>query len=476
MLSLDDKIYKREVLPLEAIFIRSMGAIIGVAAEISGEIFEDKFKIAVNKVKSTYPILNCALTWDENGKPWFQKSKIDPLVIIKERVLENDYEKIIVEEWNKTFDLINGPLCRFILLKSKEKSNIIFIAHHILSDGIGLTIIIESILKFMKDKNLNTEISYINKLPSIENLKPKNNFNILFNQLLYKYISSFLNYRWERSKIHLPPEDAMLTHEIFFNSYEYCPINDELSEEETTNFIKKCKENKVTVTCAMATAFLACRNEIDKEHDNSRQMIPVNLRRHLDNESKKAVNCHAGSIDIKYSYDDSKSFWENSKIYNKLIKNALKNFSDVKKIQVISNFPTDLLETSILSQRIQTFEDMFGNVFSYADKLGSKSNHVTSMIAKYVMKQNPTFCLTNMGTPEFSDNYGPLKIEKMFIYPSGVVYPAMSILLSTVTLNNRLFLSFNIAKKKSEKFEDREYIALRLKERYKRFLTKDIFI
>lgn len=476
----NEKNYNREVLPIEVPFIRSMGAIIGAVAEFSGQVNEKRFRNAVAKIKHIYPNLNLALAWDENGKAWFKKSEFDPLSEVREMTSENEGQKVIIEEWNKSFDLENGPLSRFILLKSEKKSDIIFLCHHILSDGIGITIILETFFKLLSDENFNVKMSYINHLPSVENLnkfKPKSGTNVftLFNELLNKNLANFLNYRWKRSKIHIPPKDAVLSHKMFFNNYDYCPLLDEFSQEETANFIKKCKENKVTVTSAMIMAFLACRKEIDQEHDNFRQIIPVDLRKYLGDETKQAANCYAGSIDMKYAYDTSKTFWENARIYNGLAKNALKNFADIKKVQAISYFQTDFLETSIASQRIHTFNEMFDGVFPYVDKLGPKSHHVTSTMAKFAIKRSPTFCLTNMGNPKFSHDYGSLKLEKLFLYPSGVAYPKLTVLLSVVTLHNRLFFTFHIAKKKTERFEDYEQIALKLKQRYKEFLTKDIF-
>ncbi len=473
----NELIYKRKILPIEATFLRSIGAFIAIAAQVLGHVDEENFKLAVHKLRKIYPILNCVVTWDENGESWFEEKETKPYIIIKERISENHFEKTIKEEWNKSFDLENGPLTRFILLKSDKKSEIIFMSHHCISDGIGITIIIESILKIMKGEDLNINTSQIKNLPSVKNFIKKRNFNIFafFDEFSYKYVSYFLNYRWRRSKIYLPPEDIPLTHKIFYNYYEYCTLMDEFTEEETQSFINKCKEYKVTVTSAMTTAFLACRNELDKEHDNFKQLIPVDLRKYVDDDLTCAINCHSGSIDINFSYDTSLTFWENAKIYNKKNKDALNDFKHIKKVQAISNFTTDLVEASILSQRFQTYENLFKDTFSYSSKLGPKSNHVSAYIAKHLIKLNPSFCLTNMGSPNLLDYYGNLKLEKIFYYPSGVAHPPMTVLISVVTLNNRLFLSFHIAKKKNED-NGYEQITIKLKERYKEFLTRDIFL
>ncbi len=468
--------YKRKLLPIEAAFIRSPGAIIASVAEISGYVDEDKFKYAVKKLRKIHPILNARLVWDKNGESWFHEMDYDFPVSIILRNDDGDFSKVIASEWKKSFDMLKGPLSRFILLKSDIKSEIIFIAHHSLSDGVGMTILIDQILQLMNNPNMEFEVDYGEDLPSIENFKKYiSKFKInFFEELKNKSMTTFLNTRWKRTKIYLPPEDVARSHKAFFKDFDYLVLIDEFTEEETLSFINECKKHSVSVNSAMAAAFLAARNEVDKAHDNHRQLIPVDLRKHLGKKAKKSASCYAGSIDIEYTYDMEKSFWENAKAFHEKSKYALNNFKDIEKVNALSYFSTDLVEASMLSQRVLANSETYKE-FPYSNKLGKRSNHVAAVIGKNLIRQTPSFTITNMGSPKFSNNYGDLKLEKLILYPSGVSYPRMNILFSTITINNKLFVSYHVAKNILDKTIDYDKTVNLIKERFKKILIKDIY-
>ncbi len=467
MLNKITKTYERKLLPLEAVFVRSPGAIVGIVAKLSGNIDESKFLFAVNKLITYYPILHSKINWDKNDEMWFIESESPIPASIIEMASENDFEKIISSEWKKEFDIENGPLSRFILLKSLNKFHIIFVAHHSITDGAGLLKIIESLLKLINNKRAELQFDYGECLPSIENLNKSvqlNNKNPLKN-IAYNSLLKYFDYQWNKGKISLPKEDIVKIQKTYFKAFNYLVILDEFTEKETQLFIHQCKKHNITVNSAIATAILACRDIIDKNNDNHNYLVPVNLRRYLGEKAQNSISCYAGSIDIKYAYDPLKSYWENAEIFNNKFNKALNNNLDIEKIKAISYLPNGLLEASILSQRFQTFPEVF-NGFSYYNKLTSKN--IASLIAKKSIKESPSFTITNLGAPNILTEFENFKLENIVIYPSYTAYPKASLILSVITLNNKLTFSYHAV----ENYND---ITKKLKEMFKEFILDKIY-
>lgn len=463
-----EKIYKRKLIPSEALFIRSPGAIVGMVAKISGDLNSDKFKYAVKKLIEFHPILNCKIIWDKNREPYFIETNNCIPISIYTRNSPRDFENIIIDEWKKGFDLLNGPLCRFTLVRSDLKSEIIFAGHHTIVDGMSITLIIDLLLKIMDNSNIELQANYSEELPSIENLKkflPKQSF---LQRTLDKSISNFINYRWKKSKTELPQEDIIKAHRVYFEHIYYLVAIDELTKEETSSFIDKCKEHNVTVNSALAAAFLTCRSEIDGDHITKKTIIPVDLRKRLGASAKKSIGCYSISIDIMFTYETTKSFWENAKTFNALSSKSLMDLQDIKRVESISGVSLDFLEASMLSQRIQTHEEIF-KVFPYAKNLSQRGNNVAKIAAKNVIKDPSSFTITNLGLVTIPSEYEMFKLENLIMYPSSVSYPRANILLSVITINNKLTLSYHMLNDKSDSI-DYNYLVQSLKERLRRFI------
>ncbi|MCL2322226.1 MAG: condensation domain-containing protein [Oscillospiraceae bacterium] len=465
MLTEKERIYKRKLISLEATFINSPGAIVGMVAKISGLIDDNKFKYAIDKIVEAYPILKCKINWDKDDEPYFEETNNSIPVSIIKRYSDEDFENIISEEWEKGFDLVNGPLCKFILLKSPEKSEIIFVGQHSIIDGISTTIMVDLMLKIMDNQSLQIKSMEYEKLPSEENLKKYIPKISLIDRLKNTAISNFVNYRWKRSKINIPKEDIKKAQDCFFNKFFYIVKIDEFSVEQTAAFIFKCKKNNVTVNSALGTAFLACRAE---ENLDKRIIIPVDLRKYLGDSAKEFIGCYSSSIEIGFTYDVSKSFWENAKIFNELSFKSLTNFEHIKKLYFLSRLPNNFLESYILSQRIQTHQDIF-KIFPYAEKLGQNSNNIASIAARAESKKISTFTITNLGIFNRQCDYKNFKLESLIMYPSSVASSSTNIILSVITINSKLTLSYHMLVDKVKKNSTYHYIE-NIKEKVHKFI------
>lgn len=474
------KPYRRKLLTFESIFIHTPGVIIALICGISGNVDETKFVNAVKKLVSLYPLFRCKLIWDKKDDAWVEETEFELPIRIIPRVSEDHWREVFEDSWNHPIDLEKGPFYEFILIKSDTKSEIIFRGHHMMTDGVSMTKMMDLILRFMNDPNLvitpppnNEELPDGKTLRKL--IKPKLSFKQKVQNNWDKILFPLIKFDWNVTKLKLPHEDLLKSYDIYLNNYKHLMLTDELTEEETSAFFSLCKKHKITINSAMSAAFLACRKEIDPAHDNTRQFVSVDLRRYLGERTEEALNCYAATLTTSFTYDPKKPFWENAKNYHEVLTSDLAACAESTHVINFSHLPSSFIWAVALSGRMQGVPHVYKDHphFKY---LGPKGIHVAAIFTRMSKKFGPAFTMTNLKTGKFTYDYGDLKLDSCIMCPSFIVYPPFSILLSVITLNNKLTMSYHTVKYKKDPDTDYDGIMKKITTRYKEFLTKDVFL
>lgn len=445
--------------------------------QVNGHINKELFSKAVSKLYNIYPMLNSKVVFDKNKEAWFEQLTDDCVTTIIERESDDTYINLVNNQWKIPFYFDKGPLSRFFLVYSESQSEIVFIAHHVLIDGFGVNKIMDFILQFIRNPNREYKLVYEEDLPSKENLleiKSKFVHTGFLKKIGEKILFNYIKAIWSITKFPLKDEDKKQSYKSLFCNFDYVWSHDMLTEKETYEFFKICRDKNVTTNSAMTIAFLACRKEIDKEHENNRQRISVDLRRHFGKKAQDSINCYASSIDLKYVYDDSKSFWENAINFQKLAKTYFDKYVELDYLLQLSNIPFDLLEAIFLSHRMHRIPRDYEKLSNFK-KLGPKSNHIVAIFARNSLKMFPSFTITNMGVGKFLDDYDGLKIEKCILLPSAPSQIDFGIILSSITINRRLGFTLNSAKPKDGSIKDFDFRFDSLCKRFKEFLIYDVY-
>ncbi|MCL2321462.1 MAG: condensation domain-containing protein [Oscillospiraceae bacterium] len=473
------KPYKRRVLPFESLFIHQPGVIVGFIAGITGKIDEYKFANAVKKLVSLYPILRSKLTVDKYGEEWIEEAPFEIPMRTVPRIDDDTWKRVFEEAEKYPIDLEKGPFYEFILVKSETKAEIIFRGHHMMTDGIAMTRILDLILQFMRDPNMTIKTYKEEELPNGKTLrkcvKPKLTLKQKIQNTWDDYLLfPLINLEWKRTKLKLSKEDIVNSHKIYMSNLKHLMLTDAFTERETTDIFNECKKHNITINSCLATAFLAVRSEVDPEHENNRQYVAVDLRRHLGENAHQAINCYASTLTTNFAYDGKKSFWENAENYHKLIKADLDACAEVTHVKNFSHLPTSFVWATSLAGRMQGLPDKYKD-HALFKKIGPKSIHVVAVFMRVSLKFGPTFCITNLKRGRFTYDYGDLKLDSFIMSPSFVIYPPVSLLLSVITVNNKLTMSYHAVKPINEAKIDYDKILNDVKCRFKEFMTNDIF-
>ncbi len=470
--------YKRKAEPLES-FVISFGDVkVGICIRVNGYVHKDKFIKSVNKIVNTFPIIKSKIVLDKKNKPWFIEMEDENLVSIIDMKSDDTFVQVVDDERKKPFFLHEGPLAKFILIHSNSYSDILFLAHHAIIDGFGANKVMNLLLKYIAyDEFDYGKIQDKEYLPSIKNLKhfrPKLSPLLITKRIIDFYVSTFIICRWHLTKLHISEEDFVYSQRTFLSNYHQIWTHDILTENETYDIYKICREKNVTVNSTMMVAFLACRKEIDDENENNRQRICVDLRRHLNKEAQNSLGTFASAIDTKYKYDSSIPFWNNVQKYNHIFKQKMNNYEDVDCVFKSSKISLDFTKAMSLSYKVNNLPKDYKNLEKFK-KLGPKSFHIVASVARNMIKSTASVTITDMGVGKYSNTYGDLKLQRCILFPSPTIKP-MSIIIASITVNKCLGYTFNVTKHKDIKDENFHIKLNLLRKRFKEFLIKDIYL
>ncbi|ACC98548.1 Non-ribosomal peptide synthetase [Elusimicrobium minutum Pei191] len=120
---------------------------------ITGELDEIKFEKALCRLIERHRIMRSHYPLRENKFIRKIFDKVSNVLTIKECSLQLAKEEINAS--NKPYDISNDKLFRFTLFKVGQKKNIfLFEAHHIIIDGIGISIFINELWQLYENENL----------------------------------------------------------------------------------------------------------------------------------------------------------------------------------------------------------------------------------------------------------------------------------------------------------------------------------
>ncbi len=342
-----------------------------------------------------------------------------------------------MNEYKIRFKLATGPLVRFVLLQSREISEIIIICHHVICDGTSLAILARDLLLYVGDPDRK-----VTELPEPPLANPDNfPIDIKIGKAI-KFAITTLNKKWQKSKILFDEEDEDNIFRAFWDNYKFKIISVELSEEETSNLVENCRQHGITVNSALNTAFLAARNSIRGPFKGGKRniMVPVNTRKRYKKPIGEHVGVYVSGFQVQLSYNPKKGFWENAKIFNDIAKENL----HINKIFEFAAI-TDLVDQSMIDARQFTF---FGNLvpsnFSRYEKIHAYSNDEKNIANKRAKKQIPKMpglAITNLGQLDYPTKYGSLELDRFIFITSGT--PLIELVIPVVTVAGRLTFTIN---------------------------------
>jgi len=367
-----------------------------MAARIRGFIDLEKIRSAVEQLRSRHALLAVRISVDEDDKAWYTTKGVPALPFRSiERKTDSQWLDIALEEYKTTFAVNMGPLVRFVLLHSDKVSELIICGHHAICDGISLAYLIRDILK-----QLATPSGVVERLP----LPPAVDFETVPSPpkkgFLAKAVIGLINRAWRQKNLRFGFTLMKQLHKRYWQeNSDVRHFAWQLSESETSELVKCCREKGVTVNSALWAAFLLAQDRVQGSNELFRRRagLAISTRDKLKVPVGESFGFYASSHRVLLKNYQGKSFWDAATTIHEQIKRSIDSADPFKMLSSVLLAPT-LIDSL------------------YFGKYGFITNAISARLLKKMMwdKVNYGCAITNVGRVDIPTTYGKLQLDAVY--------------------------------------------------------------
>lgn len=381
-------------------------------AKINGEISEENFRIALNKIQQKHPLLRASIDHKSAKYPFFvEEADISPIPLrILERKTDNDWLLESENEWYRIFEDKKKPMAQIVWVKGENVSEILWVMPHCLCDGTTGVTLIRELLSLLDDSSiaLNSYDGFnsVNDfLPADFNLKKKKRkarFYLIMAKLFFLIQS--------KSK----------DQNIGKNYALHRKLNAHVSKE----IVEKCKTHGVSVHSLLCSAFMQAFQETLGKNAKGKVISPVDVRHFIPEIKQDHIFAFAPTVELSL----------------KKGQNLIENAQKIKKDLVDKIEKTQARELLWMGENMHPVVDRMISLLK-----SSKGGHDTT--------------LSNMGKIDIPSEYKNFKLET--IYSPTVAFPWLnSNTLVVTTYNQQMDFTFMsnetfLPKEEAKKIKDK---------------------
>jgi NRPS condensation-like uncharacterized protein len=433
------EIYKRKLQFHERRYYRAPNSALNVMFRIKGKITEKQLRHAILKAQQRHVLLRARVFMDKESNVWLTTENVKdiPIDVIK-RSNDNQWLQVYLNDGHIPLDYCNRPPLKFILLYSKDVSDLIVKASHMFTDFLGVCYLTRDILEFLGDTNKKVKILPPPPLITRDNI-PSN----VPNNFIIRSVIKIINKIWMKRKVVFDEEDYKNIYKAYWETYTSKSFNIDLSKDETLKLMKRCRKENVTVNSALIAAFIRAQSMAKGVAKKQNGSFSVDLRNKLVNPIGQSFGVYATGVFLSIKDKSGKSFWDFSKnIHKCIIKKMDKQEYHINLLRFY-NFDSSINDAAIMK--------MHGHLvkkgYSRYDKLSSycKKKDIISLILKIDTPRRFGFSMINPGRLDFVPKYGNLELDKVFLLP--LTAPNIDVIISVATAVEKLSLRLSYIEK-----------------------------
>ncbi|KFF75596.1 hypothetical protein HX13_05620 [Chryseobacterium sp. P1-3] len=256
------------------------------AAKIKGEIPEQNFKTALEKIQQKHALLRVVIDSKSEKYPFFIEEKdIAPIPLrIVERKTDEDWLTESQKEWKILFEEEKTPLARVVWVRGQNVSEVFWAIPHCISDGTTGVTLMKELLQLLDNPSLELEpyepFSSVDEfLPSHFNVKSKK-----FKARLYLTFARFFFMLQQKSKKRNLGKDYVL--------------HQKLDPATTTQITERCKANGISVHALLCSAFMQAFREVKGKEAKGKVISPVDVRHFIPEIKEDHLFAFAPTVDL----------------------------------------------------------------------------------------------------------------------------------------------------------------------------------
>ncbi len=362
--------------------------------KINGEIPEDNFKVALNKIQQKHPLLRASIDHKSAKQPFFiEEKEIAPIPLrIVERKTDEDWLLESENEWYRIFEDNKKPMAQIVWVKGEHVSEILWVIPHCLCDGTTGITLIRELVTLLDDPSLS--------------LNPYDGFDSVND-----FLPSDFNLKQKKRKARF----YLMMAKLFFliqskskdrNLGKNYALHRKLDATVSKKIVEKCKDSGISVHAFLCSAFMQAFKETQGKNAKGKVISPVDVRHFIPEIAQDHIFAFAPTVELSL----------------KKGQNLIENAQHIKKDLAGKIEKTEARELLWMGENMHPVVDRMISLLK-----SSKGGH--------------DITLSNMGKIDIPNEYKNLKIET--IYSPTVAFPWLnSNTLVTTTYNQEMDFTF----------------------------------
>lgn len=256
------------------------------AAKIKGEIPEQNFKTALEKIQNKHALLRVVIDSKSEKYPFFiEEKEIAPIPLrIVERKTDQDWLTESQKEWKILFEEEKTPLARVVWVRGQDVSEVFWAIPHCISDGTTGVTLMKELLQLLDNPAL--ELEPYEAFTSVDEFLPSN-FNVKskkFKAKLYLTFARFFFMLQQKSKKR--------------NLGKNYVLHQKLDPATTAQITERCKANGVSVHALLCSAFMQAFQEVKGKEAKGKVISPVDVRHFIPEIKEDHLFAFAPTVDL----------------------------------------------------------------------------------------------------------------------------------------------------------------------------------
>ncbi len=299
----------------ERVLLHRPNANIVITAHLTGLLDEQELLSAIKKARIRHPLIGTKVYLDSENKAWLVSKNVPANGL---QVIENcskPWNEVAVNQFKKSFNWTEGPLCRFVLLKQQQHCYLLIVCHHLIADGLSMIMLLKDLLAFMKDHSAECQIVAPVKISS-ENLPADFSINPMGKLIVNRY-----NRKWRKeSKAQSEFNYEKLVDQFWKIEKDVRILNFELNQATVQKIVSKCHQQSIGVNSFICAAFYLADQAMRVENSSWARTayIPVNIRNRLKG-GADSFGLLASAVKIKLPEFAKDDIWQLSNKINMLV-------------------------------------------------------------------------------------------------------------------------------------------------------------
>ncbi|SMC95779.1 condensation domain-containing protein [Chryseobacterium sp. YR221] len=256
------------------------------AAKIKGELLEQNFKTALEKIQQKHALLRVVIDSKSEKYPFFiEEKEIAPIPLrIVERKTDQDWLTESQKEWKILFEEEKTPLARVVWVRGQDVSEVFWAIPHCISDGTTGVTLMKELLQLLENPAL--ELEPYEAFTSVDEFLPSN-FNVKskkFKAKLYLTFARLFFMLQQKSKKRNLGKDYVL--------------HQKLDPTTTAQITERCKANGVSVHALLCSAFMQAFQEVKGKEAKGKVISPVDVRHFIPEIKEDHLFAFAPTVDL----------------------------------------------------------------------------------------------------------------------------------------------------------------------------------